>query len=47
MAVDAGGRGGTNRRGVTDGPAADVMLRTGRFFSRRIVSDDLRAVQPP
>src|SRR5215207_1486598 len=28
----------------TDGPAADALLRTGRFFTRRDVSDDLRAV---
>jgi hypothetical protein len=28
----------------TDGPAADALLRTGRFFTRRKVSDDLRAV---
>jgi hypothetical protein len=28
----------------TDGPAADALLRTGRFFTRREVSDDLRAV---
>jgi nitrate reductase / nitrite oxidoreductase, alpha subunit len=27
-----------------DGPATDVLLRTGRFFTRREVSDDLRAV---
>ncbi|GAA2864659.1 nitrate reductase subunit alpha [Pseudonocardia halophobica] len=28
----------------TDGPAADALLRTGRFFTRRTTSDDLRAV---
>ncbi|GAA2558833.1 nitrate reductase subunit alpha [Pseudonocardia hydrocarbonoxydans] len=28
----------------TDGPAADALLRTGRFFTRRETSDDLRAV---
>jgi nitrate reductase / nitrite oxidoreductase, alpha subunit len=27
-----------------DGPAADVLLRTGRFFTRRETSDDLRSV---
>jgi nitrate reductase alpha subunit len=30
--------------GGTDGPAADALLRTGRFFTRRETSDDLRAV---
>ena len=28
----------------TDGPAADALLRTGRFFTRRETSADLRAV---
>jgi nitrate reductase / nitrite oxidoreductase, beta subunit len=28
----------------TDGPAADALLRTGRFFTRREISDDLRTV---
>jgi nitrate reductase / nitrite oxidoreductase, alpha subunit len=28
----------------TDGPVADLLLQTGRFFTRRDVSDDLRAV---
>jgi nitrate reductase alpha subunit len=28
----------------TDGPAADALLRTGRFFTRREMSGDLRAV---
>ena len=30
--------------GGTDGPAADALLRTGRFFTRREMSQDLRAV---
>ena len=30
--------------GGTDGPAADALLRTGRFFTRRETSVDLRAV---
>ena len=30
--------------GGTDGPAADALLRTGRFFTRRETSLDLRAV---
>ena len=30
--------------GGTDGPAADALLRAGRFFTRRDVSPDLRAV---
>jgi len=30
--------------GGTDGPAADALLRTGRFFTRRDTSPDLRAV---
>jgi nitrate reductase alpha subunit len=30
--------------GGTDGPAADALLRVGRFFTRRETSDDLRAV---
>ena len=30
--------------GGTDGPAADALLRTGRFFTRRETSADLRAV---
>jgi nitrate reductase alpha subunit len=34
----AGGAGGA------DGPAADALLRTGRFFTRRETSDDLQAV---
>ncbi|MBW0090762.1 nitrate reductase subunit alpha [Pseudonocardia sp. KRD-184] len=39
MAIDAGqGQHGT------DGPAADALLRTGRFFTRRQTSPDLRAV---
>ncbi len=32
------------RRGGTDGPAADALLRLGRFFTRRATSGDLRAV---
>ncbi|MFW6204696.1 MAG: nitrate reductase subunit alpha [Actinomycetota bacterium] len=28
----------------TDGPAADALLRTGRFFTRRATSPDLRAL---
>jgi nitrate reductase alpha subunit len=39
--------GGSPRRqagGGTDGPAADALLRAGRFFTRRDVSPDLRAV---
>ncbi|GAA3106190.1 nitrate reductase subunit alpha [Pseudonocardia yunnanensis] len=35
-------RGGD--REATDGPVVDALLRTGRFFTRRSVSDDLRAV---
>jgi len=35
---------GRRPRGGTDGPATDALLRTGRFFSRRATSDDLRAV---
>ncbi|GAA1235941.1 nitrate reductase subunit alpha [Pseudonocardia alaniniphila] len=31
-------------REATDGPVVDALLRTGRFFTRRSVSDDLRAV---
>ena len=30
--------------GGTDGPAADALLRLGRFFTRRATSGDLRAV---
>ena len=30
--------------GGTDGPAADALLRAGRFFTRRETSPDLRAV---
>jgi nitrate reductase / nitrite oxidoreductase, alpha subunit len=34
-----------DRAGVgVDGPAADMLLRTGRFFTRRETSPDLRAV---
>jgi nitrate reductase alpha subunit len=34
----------TTTRSGTDGPASDALLRTGRFFTRREVSEDLRAV---
>ncbi|MEK6441593.1 nitrate reductase subunit alpha [Pseudonocardia sp. T1-2H] len=45
MALDAGtGNGRACPKGGTDGPAADALLRTGRFFTRRETSDDLRAV---
>ncbi|MEQ4206801.1 nitrate reductase subunit alpha [Actinopolymorpha sp. B9G3] len=36
--------GSTAHRGGTDGPAADALLRAGRFFTRRETSPDLRAV---
>jgi nitrate reductase / nitrite oxidoreductase, alpha subunit len=39
MAMSATGAGS----GATDGPAADALLRAGRFFTRREVSADLRA----
>ncbi|SHK02257.1 nitrate reductase alpha subunit [Pseudonocardia thermophila] len=32
------------RKPGTDGPAADALLRTGRFFTRAETTDDLRAV---
>jgi nitrate reductase / nitrite oxidoreductase, alpha subunit len=32
------------RQGQTDGLAADALLQTGRFFARRDISPDLRAV---
>ncbi|SEC64647.1 nitrate reductase alpha subunit [Amycolatopsis tolypomycina] len=35
---------GTKDPGGTDGPLADALLKTGRFFTRRETSDDLRAV---
>ena len=46
MALDAGtGNGRADpAKGGTDGPAADLLLRTGRFFTRRDTSQDLRAV---
>ncbi len=37
-------RPGNRSSGGTDGPAADALLRTGRFFTRRETSEDLRAV---
>ncbi|NMH97526.1 nitrate reductase subunit alpha [Pseudonocardia acidicola] len=46
MALDAetGDGRAAAPRSATDGPAADALLRTGRFFTRRETSDDLRAV---
>jgi nitrate reductase alpha subunit len=45
VALDAGtGNGRAAPKGGTDGPAADALLRTGRFFTRRETSEDLRAV---
>ncbi|GEL23435.1 nitrate reductase subunit alpha [Pseudonocardia sulfidoxydans NBRC 16205] len=38
------GRGNGKGAGTgTDGPASDLLLRTGRFFTRRPTSEDLRA----
>ena len=34
----------TERKAGLDGPAADLLLKSGRFFSRAAVSDDLRTV---
>ncbi|MGQ0480256.1 MAG: nitrate reductase subunit alpha [Pseudonocardia sp.] len=45
MTVHAGRGGDAGASGSgTDGPAADALLRTGRFFTRRESSPDLRAV---
>ncbi|MGD9528672.1 MAG: nitrate reductase subunit alpha [Pseudonocardia sp.] len=35
---------GTSPQAGTDGPVADALLRTGRFFTRRSTSPDLRSV---
>ncbi|GEL20395.1 nitrate reductase subunit alpha [Pseudonocardia asaccharolytica] len=40
LSADSRGRSAAG----TDGSAADALLRTGRFFTRREVSEDLRAV---
>ncbi|MEV0646269.1 nitrate reductase subunit alpha [Phytomonospora sp. NPDC050363] len=42
--MSRGQAGGKPVGGGTDGPAADALLRTGRFFTRRETSADLRAV---
>ncbi len=39
-----GARNGEGSVAGLDGPAADLLLRTGRFFTRRDTSEDLRAV---
>ncbi|MCE3554090.1 nitrate reductase subunit alpha [Pseudonocardia sp. RS11V-5] len=42
MSLDVGEEPGADAG--TDGPAADALLRTGRFLTRSSTSDDLRAV---